>query len=194
MGFFQPKYQQCTDESLMRMIAKRDEWAFDELYRRYSQRMLRYFYRMLWQDSEKAQDYLQDLFMKVVEKAVDFDPERRFATWLYTLAANMCKNAYRSQQVRSIMVRAEPNLEGPAIGPDDGGVDRELFQAGLEQEIAQLSDSHREVLVLRFQEELPIKEISEIMACSEGTVKSRLFYALKKLNGKLRAFDPNRNN
>lgn len=193
VGFFKPKYQQCTDESLMQMIAQRDEWAFDELYQRYSSRMLRYFYRMLWQDEEKAQDYLQDLFLKVVEKASDFDPQRRFGTWVYTLAANMCKNAYRSQEVRNIMVRAEPGMEGPAIAPDEGGVDRELFQSGLSQEIAQLSVSHREVLVLRFQEELPIKEISEVMGCSEGTVKSRLFYALKKLNGRLKAFDPKNN-
>jgi len=193
MGFFKPKYQQCTDESLMEMIARRDEWAFDELYRRYADRMLRYFYRMLWQDEEKAQDFLQDLFLKIVEKASDFDSGRRFGTWIYTLAANMCKNAYRSQQVRNIMVRAEPGMEGPTVAADEGGVDRALFQNGLKQEIAQMSESHREVLVLRFQEELPIKEISEVMGCSEGTVKSRLFYALKKLNGRLKAFDPKNN-
>jgi RNA polymerase sigma-70 factor (ECF subfamily) len=191
MRFFQPAYQECSDEELMELIAERDEWAFDELYRRYSRRLLRYFYRMLWQDEERAQDFLQDLFLKVVEKAPSFDTKRRFSTWLYSLAGNMCKNAYRAQKVRDIMVRAEPGLEGPPVQAEEGRIDREKFQAGLAREIENLSENHREVVLLRFQEELAIKEIGAIVGCSEGTVKSRLFYALRKLAGSLKAFDPN---
>lgn len=175
----------------MALIAERDEWAFDELYQRYHRKLFRYFYRMLWQDEEKAQDFLQDLFLKVVEKADGFDVNRRFSTWIYTLAGNMCKNAYRAQTVREIMVRAEPGLEGPGVPAEEHQIDRERFQAGLALEIEQLSEPHREVVLLRFQEELPLKEIGEIVGCSEGTVKSRLFYALRKLAGKLQAFDPN---
>ena len=75
MRFFQPIYEQCSDEELMKLIAEHDERAFDELYRRYSDRMLRYFWRMLNQDEEKSQDFLQDLMMKVVQKAHLFNAE-----------------------------------------------------------------------------------------------------------------------
>ena len=88
------------------------------------------------------------------------------------------------------MVRAEPEMEGPSTSLDEWQLDREKFQAGLAHEMEQLSENHRAVLVLRFQEELPLKEISRILDCSEGTVKSRLFYALRKLGNKLQVFDP----
>ena len=64
------------------------------------------------------------------------------------------------------------------------------FLHGLDEALKHLSETHREVFVLRYQEELSIKEISEIMTCSEGTVKSRIFYALRKLSQRLQAFDP----
>ncbi|MEZ4851233.1 MAG: RNA polymerase sigma factor [Bacteroidia bacterium] len=191
MRFFQPIYEQCSDEELMRLIAENDERAFDEIYRRYSDRMLRYFWRMLNQDEEKSQDFLQDLMMKVVEKAHLFNAERRFSTWVYSVASNMCKNEYRSQAVRRVMTRLDDHTEINALElPDEGQIDRKSFEKQLEVELDNLSDNHREVFVLRYQEDLSIKEIGEVMACSEGTVKSRIFYALRKLATGLHAFNP----
>lgn len=189
MRFFQPIYENSSDEELMSLISENDEKAFDELYRRYSDRMLRYFWRMLNQDEEKAQDFLQDLFMKVVEKSGAFDTGRRFSTWIYSVASNMVKNEYRSLEVRKIMTRpgdlGQLNVTDDA---DDTSYDREMFQLQLRQQLEELSENHREVFVLRYQEELSIKEISDVMECSEGTIKSRIFYALKKLAGGLKEF------
>lgn len=191
MPWFSPSYHSCTDENLMRHITQGDEQAFDQLYQRYSAKMLRYFLRLLNQDEEKAQDMLQDLFMKLVEKPHLFDPSKRFSTWIYAIASNMVKNEYRSREVRKIMTRpGDMSYLSIANGDDEPNLDFIAFEKGLDQALVHLSEAHREVFVLRYQEELSIKEISDIMACSEGTVKSRIFYALRKLSQRLQAFDP----
>lgn len=184
-------YLQTEDETLMQWLVKGDEKAFGELYRRYSQRMLDYFYRMLGRDEEKAQDFLQDLFLKLVEKPHLYDSKRRFSTWLYAVAANMCKNEYRSREVRRIM-ETVPDFgpEAPREKPDDERFDREQFETGLMSELENLSFEHRSVFLLRYQEERSVKEIAHILGCTEGTVKSRTFYALRKLAARLHLFNP----
>lgn len=192
MRFFKPDYKKCSDEELMGLIVKQNERAFDELYLRYSQRMLHFFYRMLNRDEVKAQDFLQDLFMKLLEKPHLFKKGNKFSTWIYTVASNMVKNEYRSLQVRKIVSKME-DLSHLPVGAwmDDGNIDRQHFKVVLEREIEHLSPKHREVFFLRFREDLSIKEISEITACSEGTVKSRIFYALKRLAQNMQVFNPN---
>ena len=69
-------------------------------------------------------------------------------------------------------------------------LDHERFRGRLEQELSELDESQRSTFVMRYYEELSIKEIATAMNCSEGTVKSRLFYTLKKLAGRLYEFDP----
>ncbi|MCI4669272.1 MAG: RNA polymerase sigma factor [Bacteroidia bacterium] len=193
MRFFKPDYNKCSDEELMELIVKQDERAFDTLYVRYSERMLNFFYRMLNRDENKSQDFLQDLFMKLLEKPYLFKKGNKFSTWIYTIASNMVKNEYRSLQVRKIVSKME-DLSHLPIGAwmDDGDIDRQHFKMVLEKEIQNLSPKHREVFFLRFREELSIKEISEITACSEGTIKSRIFYALKRLAQNMQVFDPKR--
>ena len=71
----------------MEYIQRRDISAFDELYRRYSHRLLRYFYRELGGDEGKAQDFLQEIFLKIVEKPELFDTERRFSSWIFRLGS-----------------------------------------------------------------------------------------------------------
>lgn len=185
-------YQQLTDERLVFLINEGDEKACTELYGRYSQRMLMYFYRMLNYNEEKAQDFLHDLFIKVIEKASLFDGQRRFSTWIYTVASNMCKNEYRSREVRKILAYTDQPIEKgdeEEVSLDDI-LQMKQFGSCLQEELHQLNEIHREVIILRYQEELSIKEISQVMACTEGTVKSRIFYALKKLAACLQAFKP----
>ncbi|RMG73686.1 MAG: sigma-70 family RNA polymerase sigma factor [Bacteroidetes bacterium] len=178
----------ATDEALMDLLAReRHEGAFDELYRRYSQRMLHFFYRMLDRDEAVAQDFLQELFLKLVEKPHRYDPRRRFSTWFFTVASNMVKNEYRRRGVRRGEVPLTDALP-VGIPPQEDGPDRATLTAQLEQALDQLNPAQREAILLRYREEHSIKEISELMTCSEGTVKSRLFYGLRQLARGLVAF------
>lgn len=191
MGLFQKNIKTNSDAELMTMMSKGNTRAFDELYSRYSVKLLNYFRKMLNNDREKAQDFLQDLFVKVLEKSSYYDSSKSFSTWIYTLACNMCKNEYRNHAIRSRIL--EENGEfifyNEKVEYMDG-IDLSVFNTHLKSELEQLDYAHRETFVLRFYEELSIKEISEILNCAEGTVKSRIFYTLRKLGSKLAAFNP----
>lgn len=179
----------------MQYIQQGDISAFNELYSRYSKRLLFYFYRELGGDEEKAQDFLQEIFLKIVEKHGLFDTKRKFSTWIFSVAFNMCKNEYRRLQVREII---ETNPDMNAIAEDseseyqltEQDMDREVFEKALFAELERFEDGQKSTFLLRYQQNLSIKEISEVLGCSEGTVKSRLFYTTRKLARKLKAFNP----
>ena len=190
---FPPKnYQEFSDEKLMELLNQRETAAFDELYKRYSTRLLHYFHRMLGGDEEKAQDFLQDLFLKIVEGPARFHTGKRFCSWIFTIAHNMCKNEYRHLAVRKSAGNEVENSKGSEANYHslEREFDNREFKKALLIEVQKLEKTERSTFLLRYQESLSIKEISEILECSEGTVKSRLFYTTKKLAGKLKALDP----
>ena len=182
-----------SDEALIQRCNHADERAFETLYARFTQPMLGYFYRMLGRDGEKAQDFLQDLFVKVIEHGQTFREGARFKTWLYAMAYNMCKNEYRRIEVRrGIDPHLSPDhlADHSANGVVNGDLDWRALNRRIDQELMHLDPGQRTAFVLRFQQQLSIREISDIMSCAEGTTKSRLYYATKKLAGKLKAFHP----
>lgn len=187
------KYQQLKDEELMPYVVKGNERAFDELYRRYSSKMHYYFFRMLGQNQDRADDFTQELFIRVIEKGAYFDVKQRFSTWLYAVAGNMCKNEYRRMERRP--EQALPEHFEIAMARDglylDSETDQALFKKHLQTALDKLDFSHRQCFILRYQQDLAIREISEILGCPEGTVKSRLYYTLRKLAAQLHHFNPN---
>ncbi len=191
MALFGREYGKLGDERLMELVVRGDERAFAALYDRYERRLLGYFQRMLWNDREKAQDFLQDLFTKLAHNPASYDPARPFQTWLFSVANNMCKNAYRHEEVvraAAIHLRNGTDREEATHGV---GVDRERFRDRLTEELDKLDPDHKATFVMRFHEDMAIKEIAAAFTCSEGTVKSRLFYTLKKLAERMKEFDPN---
>lgn len=187
--FFKTNYQQLSDEELMKQVIKGKTKAFEELYARYYEKMYYYFFRMLRKDANKAQDFVQDLFVKLVEKPQAFDVNRRFSTWIYTLASNQCKNEYRRQsRAFADLGLCEEMPSTPLDLPQQ--LDQILFQQYLEKALDLLSPKHKICFVLRYQEELSIAQISAIVHCPEGTVKSRLHYALQQLSKQLALFNP----
>lgn len=189
MGIFQKKYESVSDEKLMGMISKKDKRAFEEIYDRYSKRMVNYFFKMLWQNEEKAQDIMQDLFAKIIEKPQLFDENRNFKTWIYSVAHNMCKNEYRKAEVRkNTSYEIKGDVEGEKGIDTIEKLDLKDFQNKLREVLKTIDETKAETFKFRYFEELSIKEISEIMECSEGTVKSRIFYTLKILNTELEEF------
>lgn len=174
-----------SDEALMTELQKGAEWAFNELYQRYSQRILYFMYKMLRQDDAKAQDLLQDVFLKIVEAPEKFDVQRNFKTWIFTVAANACKNYFRSQKGGLVDLEEAPNLittQSPIL------LNPEAFQEKLAIALDELPYVYKEAFVLKHKEGLSLKEIALVMDCPLGTVKSRLSSATKLLGKKLAPF------
>lgn len=190
MQFFKKNYTKYNDEELMDLATGGEERAFTEIYDRYSARLLGYFKRMLWRDNELAEDCLHKLFLKIIEKPELFDTTRNFKTWVYSAAHNICKNEYRRMETHpNINTTQQPVIGEEALPPSqERKVDNAKFIKDLELELEVLSDKHRDTFKLRYFEHLSLKEIAEVMECSEGTVKSRLYYALKALADKLKPY------
>lgn len=192
MRLFGPQYIKMSDEELMRCITQGDKRAFDELYKRYANPLLTYFIRMLWKDREKAEDFVHDLFAKIINKPELFDASRAFKTWVYSVANNMCKNEYKKQEVRKNTSTGLDNTY--AVADQNSNVLNEvqdsIFQDAFQRCLIDLDDKHKEVFSLRHEDGLSIKEIAEVLEISDGTVKSRLFYATKYLSESLKEFNP----
>jgi len=196
MAIFKKKYNNFSDEQLMGFIQAGNVGAFDELYSRYCKKLLHFFYRMLGEEG-KAQDFLQEIFLKIVEKPKLFDTRKKFYSWIFSVANNMCKNEYRRNDVRKNVNHVE-NMDGLSTElkydyfPAEKKYDQKQFCFALQNELTKMEIEQQKTFLLRFQQNLSIREISEILECSEGTIKSRLFYTTKKLATKLTAYNPNK--
>ncbi|PWH86693.1 RNA polymerase sigma factor [Brumimicrobium oceani] len=175
-----------TDEQLMSSLQKGDESAFTILYDRYSQRILYFMFKMLKNDEAKAQDFTQDVFMKVIEKADQFDTAKSFKTWVFTVAANHCKNYFRSNQQLFDIDSSENSLVD--LDSIEANYDQKEFKKRLDIEVNKLSYKFKETFILRYFENLKLKEIAEIMDCPVGTVKSRLNHVTQVLAKKLKVY------
>ena len=179
-----------SDVELMLLIRKGNKEAFSALYDRYSDKLVRFFYRMLKKDLEKAQDFMHDIFVRIIENPALFDTSKRFDTWIFHIAYNMCKNEYRKMTVRDEYHESQIYRE---LYIDENGrnkIDHQKFSEELNENLDLLDEKQRTVFLLRYQQDLSLREIAGIMDCPEGTVKSRLFYATKVLSEKLKVFDP----
>ncbi|MEM7162870.1 MAG: RNA polymerase sigma factor [Bacteroidota bacterium] len=182
-------YKNIEDAQLMQLSAKGDEKAFSELYMRYSAKLMRFFFKMLWKDREKAEDFTQDIFSKIIQKPELYNPQMKFSTWIYSIANNMCKNEYRKQSVRKeVHEKISFSQNGHVQARNE--YDKNLIKSELSKAVDELDEKHKTVFIMKYKQHLSIREIAEIIDISEGTVKSRLFYSLKKLSEKLSFFKP----
>lgn len=198
MTIIKSKYNKLNDEQLMKMIQRKNYSAFGELYERYAKKLLNYFYRMLNGNEQKAQDFLQDLFTKIIEKPVLFNTEEIFSSWVYAVAFNMCKNEYRRIGNRKTYTHADTNEKELLVIEDkkypiDMNIDMGILHRAIFCEINNMDIIQKSTFILRFQIDLSIKEISKVLNCSEGTVKSRLYYITRHLANKLKNLNPHKN-
>lgn len=149
--------------------------AFDCLYLRHAEPVTQYFFFALNRDYEKSKDFAHDLFLKLLEAPEKLDVNLPFKPWFYKVAANMCKNEYRKAEVvnkfRDHFQKADRHFS-----------DLKETEILLCESIKKLNQEQRSLIVLRFKINLSIKEIAVIYECPEGTIKSRLFYAVKELS------------
>ena len=177
----------------MLLIRKNDEYAFAELYDRYAAKLLRFFYRMLDRKEEKAQDLLHDLFVRLIENSEKYDDSQNFSPWIYRMATNLCKNELRNSGNRSRLVnesfRAEDAMEIDGYAEI---MDKEALLIQIERVFADLKEEQRVLITLHFYEDISLRNIAQILEIPEGTVRSRLFYLLKKFSVSLHEFNPNK--
>jgi len=161
-----------------------EERAFSELVERYQARLLNFIYRTVG-DRERAEDLVQEVFIRVYRHLHRFDRSKKFSTWAYTIASNLAKNELRNrsrnplvlfQTIRNSWSKDDDRpleFEDNTTRPDDLFRKRHLREL-VENSVAQLPEHHREVFVLRELEGKSYEEIAEITNCNLGTVKSRL--------------------
>lgn len=157
--------------------------AFDELVGRYQKRLLNFVHRTIG-DRERAEDLVQEVFIRVHRHMRRFDQSKKFSTWIYTIASNLAKNELRNRS-RSPLVLFQTikknwdadhrplQFEDKHQRPDDLFRKRHLREL-VQWAVKQLPEHHRAVFVLRELEGKTYEEIAEITKCNLGTVKSRL--------------------
>lgn len=172
------------DSALVSAFLAGDERGFSELVERYQTRLLNFIYRTIG-DREKAEDLVQEVFIRVYRHLHRFDRSKKFSTWAYTIASNLAKNELRNRSRNPLVLfqalgkstREEDDrpleFEDSSTRPDDLYRKRHL-RALVDQTVAQLPEHHRQVFVLRELEGKSYEEIAEITDCNLGTVKSRL--------------------
>ena len=171
------------DSGVVSAFLEGESRAFDELVNRYQNRLLNFVYRTTG-DRERAEDLVQEVFVRVYRHIHRFDRSRKFSTWIYTIASNLAKNELRNRS-RNPLVLFQTirrnwedddrplQFEDPGSRPDDLFRKRHLREA-VEDAVEKLPPHHRNVFVLRELEGKSYEEIAEITSCNLGTVKSRL--------------------
>lgn len=163
-----------SDEQLLAALRAGELDAFDRLYDRYERRLYGYIRRILG-DPARAEDLLQEVFMKVL-KDQTFDPERgRFSAWLFKVARNACLMELRRTKRRHAAYERVPD---PSPAP---GIEERLDPSRrVERALAGLTEPQRQLLLLKQVGQLTYREIATVIGVAEGTVKSRLHEATRQ--------------
>ena len=172
-----------NDSDVVQEFLDGEARAFAEIVRRYDKRLLNFVYRTVG-DRERAEDLVQETFVRVYRHLHRFDQTKKFSTWIYTIAGNLAKNELRNRSrnplvlFQTIVKNWDSDFrplewEDTRTKPDD--LYRKRFvRKKVEEAVAELPEHHRTVFVLRELQGKSYEEIAEITGCNLGTVKSRL--------------------
>jgi RNA polymerase sigma-70 factor, ECF subfamily len=191
-----------TDEALMAAYQTGDVTAFAELVARHEKRLWT-FVRRFVADSATAEDLLQEVFLRIVKNAAEWQPAAKFSTWLYTIARNLCTDNARRGAIRraesldQVGPERSRSLSGDDSGPhridkiagtatngERAAMNREIADR-VDRALAELPVEQREVFLMREVMDMSFAEIAQATKASEPTVKSRMRYALERLRGAL---------
>jgi RNA polymerase sigma-70 factor (ECF subfamily) len=189
-----------TDEVLMIRFQRGERTAFALLVKRHQSPLFNFALRHLG-STAAAEEVVQDAFVRVVRNAAEFKHAARFSTWLYTIARNLCVDEARKRSHRRHPSLDQPKRseegEGPTLGEQTSDASASVERAAVSAEIRarvleaieELPDEQREVFLMREVSSLPFKEIAEIVGVPENTIKSRMRYALERLQAALSEFE-----
>ncbi len=158
-----------------------DQEAFTQIVEMYQNPVYNMCYRML-SNPQAAEDAAQETFWRVYKNLNRYDSKRKFATWLLSIAAHYCIDQQRKKRLPSIDLSEiiEFSAEDPAPKPENVAIKNE-FSEEVQQQMAELNESDRAVLVLRYWHEMSEVEISETLRITKSAVKSRLHRARKHM-------------
>ncbi len=170
-----------TDDVLLALISEGDQQAFSQLYLRYQPKLVRYCARVLRDDLAQAADLVDDAMFDIWRSAGSFAGRSKASTWIYSIARNKVISWLR--KTSEVELEDESILEAlidPSATPHEELAMDDVKQHLLRQ-MDHLSDEHREVLRLTYFEDLSIKEVADLLGIAENTVKTRMFYARKRM-------------
>ncbi len=178
------------DAALVERIRSGDRYAFNLLVWKWEKPIYNMALRVLGSE-EDAAEICQEVFIKAYMHIHEFRGDARFSTWLYRIAINCCHNHLRQRRRQRRLQARVPDFKGAdldaAVVPDAETV---VHQAQLVDRIHRalqaLPEDQRLVVELRVMHELSVEEVAHVMGIPEGTVKSRLYYAVKRLRELLR--------
>lgn len=188
MALFHLHTRNRADEELMAQVKGGSGSAFDELYRRYARKLNGFFFCQLGGDPEQAADAVQDVMLHLYEARSRYKTGENVATWIFTMAYNLCKNQYRHlahEQDYLAQLDAEPVTESQV----EVQIDRQRLEEALGEVLASLSPPLRMLFSLRYEEDLTVPQIAKIQEIPEGTVKSRLHKTMNIIRYKLKEYE-----
>jgi RNA polymerase sigma-70 factor (ECF subfamily) len=173
---------QAYEQTLVVRSQLGDETAFEELLRMYSPRLRFYVGKMLGAQHENADDLLQEIWLSVFRALPKLNDTAAFRAWIFRIARDRVCREFRKARLPFSPLEKDQLDDIPADEDSSDSVDREAVRRQLEQ----LSPEHRDVLVLRFVEDMSYEEIARVIGGPPGTVRSRIHYAKRALR---RAFE-----
>ncbi|AWI10962.1 MAG: RNA polymerase sigma factor SigW [Caldibacillus thermoamylovorans] len=180
-------------KSRIKQVRKGDQNAFGEIVELYKDKVFQLCFRMLG-NSHEAEDISQEAFMRAYINIERYNIDRKFSTWLYRIATNLCIDRIRKKKPDYYLDAEVAGTEGltlysqiPAsqLAPDEE-VSKIELQEIIQNEILKLPEKYRAVIVLRYIEELPLLEISKILDLPIGTIKTRIHRGREALRKQLR--------
>lgn len=182
--------QTCSDEDLVRRLERGDAQSLRQLMERYRGPLHGYLCRMLG-SSDDAEDLFQDTWMRVMRHAGKFDGKRAFRPWVYAIATNLARNAFRSRGYRETVPldRPDPDGDGSALvtqlagraGAPGEAAEREESAQVVRAAVDDLPEKGRAAVVLFYYQGLSYDEIADALEIPVGTVKSRIHNAMARL-------------
>jgi RNA polymerase sigma-70 factor, ECF subfamily len=179
------KMQPTSDEALIGRIAAGDKLAMQVLFARHHVRVYRFVLRLVLNESS-AEDLISEVFLDVWRQAAKFEARSAVSTWLLAIARFKALSSLRKRTEEELDEDAAAAIEDPGDDPEVAVQKKDKGEL-LRKCIAQLSAEHREIVDLVYYHEKSVEEVAEIVGIPENTVKTRMFYARKRLSELLKA-------
>ncbi|HYL85256.1 MAG TPA: RNA polymerase sigma factor [Candidatus Angelobacter sp.] len=177
-------------KSIARGLQQRDPDLLDRLIEQYQYRLFRYLVHITG-NKARAEDFFQETWIRVLERGHQYDGKSKFEAWLFAIARHLVIDWQRSKKAQSLDTLTDPEQDRPlqiANESEPSPLQQVLSQENeenVQESLERIPVIYREVLVLRFQEELQIEEMAGVLSIPVSTVKSRLYRGLDALKGAL---------